>query len=158
MDHAIFRLVSSGLFQKESLDRCTQDDINSLSSLESTPLHYAVIGGNQDTVRYLVARGARVNARNAYGESVLHWACKEGNAKLTRFLLQHNATPISSDTEGNTPMHWAAEYDCDQVIQMLVEFGGESSCRVKNEDGQTPLEVAQSNHSRKVARTLQILL
>ena len=155
MDVAIFRLAVCGRYRRDSLDNCPPSDINQVSSLRSSALHYAVLGGNKDTVRYFVAKGSDVNAFNVYHESVLHWACKEGNTNIIRFLLQHKACPNALDSEGNTPMHWAAEYNHGKVIRLLAKYGGLSSLSIRNEEFRTPLQVAEMNNSRKASRALK---
>jgi ankyrin repeat protein len=155
MDIAIFRLAACGLYRKDSLDHCSPADLNLLSSLHSTPLHYAVVGGNEHTVRHLVACGANVNAFNVYRESALHWACKEGNTDIISLLLQSKASPNALDSDRNTPMHWAAEYNHGEVILLLMKHGGSSSQSITNDEGLTPLQVAKQNKSRKASRALQ---
>ena len=155
MDIAIFRLAACGLYRKDSLDHCSPADLNLVSSLHSTPLHYAVVGGNEHTVRHLVACGANVNAFNLYRESALHWACKEGNTRITSLLLESKASPNALDSEGNTPMHWAAEYNHGKVILLLMKHGGSSSQSTTNEEMLTPLQVAKQNKSRNASRALQ---
>ena len=155
MNIAIFRLAACGVYRKDSLDNCSPSELHQVSSYHSTPLHYAVVGGNEYTVRHLVAKGCDVNAFNVFHESVLHWACKEGNTKIIRFLLRNNATPNTLDSEGNTPMHWAAEYNHGKVIRLLAEYGGLSSQSIRNDEYQTPLQVAKLNNSRKASRALK---
>jgi ankyrin repeat protein len=154
MDSPIFRLAASGLYQKDSLCLLL-DDLNATSPYESTPLHYAVLGGNEDTVRYLVEKGARVNAKNIFQESALHWACKEGNPNVVRYLLQHSASFLALDSEGNTPMHWAAEHDQEEIIRILLDHGDETSSRIKNEDGRTPRGLAERNKSKEALMALR---
>ena len=155
MDFAIFRLVVGGLFPRESLELYLDSELESLSSLGSTLLHYAILGGNEETVRYLLSRGALVNAHNMFRETALHWACKEGNLDIVRLLLQHGAFPNVLDTERNTPLHWAAEYDHKKIIQLLLENNCESSRHIKNEDGLTPLQVAKQNRSKQASAILR---
>ena len=154
MDSPIFRLAASGDYQREALE-LHLGSLNSLSRLESSPLHYAILGGNEETVRFLVSRGARVRASNMFNETPLHWACKEGNLSVVQFLLQQGAVPDSLDTEGNTPMHWAAEYDREKVILLLLEYGTHSSRLIENEDDHTPLQVAKENGSKRALKVLQ---
>ena len=154
MNSSIFRLAVCGRYRKSSLD-LHQEDINSFSCLNSTPLHYAILGGNEETVRYLIERGAKTNAQNVYLESVLHWACKEGDLAIIRLLVQHKASVTALDSEGNSPMHWAAEYDNEKVILLLLESGGHSSLHIKNEDGHTPRQVAKRNKSKQALAALR---
>ena len=145
-------MAVSGHFQRDSLDQLLSD-LNSLSLYESTPLHYAVLGGNEETVRYLVGKGAHMNARNIFQESSLHWACKVGDPSVVRFLLRHNAT-VTLDSESNTPMHWAAEYDHAEVIFELLQ-NGDGSSGVKNGYGQTPPQIAEENKSKRALEAIR---
>ena len=43
--------------------------------------------------RLLLARGAKVNARNSYGATPLHDAAVSGNEALVTLLLDHGADP-----------------------------------------------------------------
>ena len=118
MDSEIFRLVVLDHFEKGLLETVV-NEVNSRSSLLSTPLHYAMLGCNQETTQFLIENKAQVNASNVFGETPLHWACKVGKETLIRYLLTHQASPSEQDTEGNTPMHWAAEYDHENAIHLL---------------------------------------
>ena len=155
MDSAIFQLVVSSPFQRETLDLYVDADLDSLSSLKSTPLHYAILGGNEETIRYLLSRGAYVNASNMFRETALHWACKEGNPIIVRLLLRQGAFPNALDSERNTPLHWAAEYDHEEVIHLLLENDCECSKHIKNEDGLTPFQVARRDKSKQALNALR---
>jgi ankyrin repeat protein len=52
----------------------------SSSSLKSNgkPLHWAASRGHKDTVRLLLARGAKVDAKDETGWTALHWAAGQG--------------------------------------------------------------------------------
>lgn len=76
----------------------------------STPLYWAVIGGNTDTVKVLLEHGASVNivsdtrvyATDQYyflfgHMSPLHWAVLTQNREMVELLLNHGA---SANTEG----------------------------------------------------------
>ena len=156
MDLFIFQLAAGGLFQKDTLDQCTMEEINQLSCLRSTPLHYAILGGNTGAIQYLLEKGVPVNTLNIYGESALHWACKIGNLAIIQLLLQHKASPSATDSDGNTILHWAAEYDHEQIILFLLENHGASlSLTTRNSENQTPAHVAKTNSSRKALRILR---
>ena len=156
MDSAIFKLAVSGHFERSALEKVIES-VNSLSCLKSSPLHYAVLGGNVDTVQFLVERGARVDSRNSFGETPLHWACKEGKESIVRLLLHKKASPNVLDTERNSPMHWCSEYDNAAAIQLLIQNGGFRSFFVRNEEGLNPLRIAKTAHSKRAIRVLSAL-
>ena len=87
MNHPIFRMAADGSSEMEALCQYSAEDLSQLSCLRSTPLHYAVLGGNKELITYLLEKGALVNARNVYAESPLHWACKMGDTSIVRLLV-----------------------------------------------------------------------
>ena len=152
---SIFQLAAGGLFQKDSLDQCTKEEINQRSCLRSTLLHYAVLGENADTVRYLLEKGVPVNGINVYQESALHWCCKIGNMAIVRLLLQHGASSRAIDSDGNTLLHWAAEYDHEHIVLLLLQDSEASlSLTTRNSQNLTPSEVAKKSKSRMALRAL----
>lgn len=66
-------------------------DLNQLNPMgfhgHATPLHVAVWKGHEDTVRWLVAHGARCDVADAiHGGTPLGWARHEGHAAIARYL------------------------------------------------------------------------
>ena len=57
--------------------------------LDTTPLHYAALYGNTESVRILIDRGADVNARNKSGATPLIYAAY--NFEKTRLLVEKGA-------------------------------------------------------------------
>ena len=49
-----------------------------------TPLHQAVLDGNESAVRLLVAHGAAINKQDDDSWTPLHAACAEGHANIVR--------------------------------------------------------------------------
>lgn len=95
-----------------------------------TLLHWAAAGGKTDIIRYLVFRGANVNAASANGWTPLLCAVtqtREHNlagfrvkrfweaVQTARLLLFHGANPRVSTSEGWTLLHCLARYsDADE--------------------------------------------
>ncbi len=66
-------------------------DLNQLNPMgfhgHATPLHLAVWKGHEDTVRWLVAQGARCDVADIiHGGTPLGWARHEGHAGIARYL------------------------------------------------------------------------
>jgi len=68
----------------------------------STPLMFAALYGNAESVGQLIERGADVNAANEAGATALMWSTDD--ADITRVLLEHGADPNAMSTEGATPL------------------------------------------------------
>ena len=130
------------------------DEVGTKSIYGSSPLHFAVVGGNMNTIEFLVEHGADVNDTNDYLETPLHWACKDGSPEIIRYLLQQQADPNVEDSEQNTPLHWAADSNNRAAAQMLLEQGGRPSTLVLNKCGRTPRAEAKFHDSLDVLALL----
>ena len=85
----------------------------------STPLHYAADGylNNPDwdakkqveTIRCLLAAGARINVQDKNGATPLHRAVRTRCAAAVRFLLRHGSDPKLENITGSTPFHLAVQ-------------------------------------------------
>lgn len=91
--------------------------------------------GEASTVKALLERGARVNARGwtcfsamGHGEpdprgstALIDACCRDGNEDVIRLLLQHGADVNARDRSGNTPLGvtvWQAMWDeCDLLLR-----------------------------------------
>ena len=71
-----------------------------------------------------LARGADVNARNAYGATALAFAADKGHLAVVRLLLQHKADVNSRDTfYKETPLGWAVGQNHVEIVKALLEAG-----------------------------------
>ena len=109
----------------------------------STPLHYAVLGGQLDIVQYLInERGCDRMCRNKDGETPLHNACRTNNLDVVKYLIEDLKVDSSCrDKNDCTPLHIAAAFGTLSIVQYLVE---EQQCDVecRNKNGNTPLHYA----------------
>ena len=69
--------------------------VNQPGTNDGTALHEAVGHDHPDTVRFLLANGAEVDARLDYGCTPFYLASAgKGNIEIGRILLEHGADPI----------------------------------------------------------------
>jgi hypothetical protein len=76
-------------------------NIDSQANTGQSPLHWAVIGGQADTITLVLNRGANLEARNMYGGTALGqalWSAANGDpaidyAPIITLLKQHAAKP-----------------------------------------------------------------
>ena len=88
----------------------------------STPLMFAALYGNAESVSQLIERGADVNAANEAGATALMWSADD--ADITRVLLEHGADPNATSTEGATPLLIALRYKhTAAVVKLLLDHG-----------------------------------
>lgn len=105
----------------------------------STPLMYAALYGNSDSVQLLLKSGADPNARNDAGATALMWAVED--ADTTRLLLRQGADVKARSADGLTPLIIAAgHFGTGAVTKLLLEAGANPSESAS--DGLTPLDAA----------------
>lgn len=112
-----------------------------------TPLHAAVVAGQLQVVRLLLARGADASARNGGGRMPLHDAFEYGRDLIAQLLISEDtgidacaaaafgrlnelksrlaANPAEANdlTTGLTPMGWAAYGQQAEAAKMLLAAG-----------------------------------
>ena len=96
-----------------------------------TPLHRVLDGPSiddyntsdmfLDTIRYLLAHGADVDALDNDYATPLHLASREGSVKGARLLLEHGANVHLEDKMGRTPFQAAEEGGRRNITQLLSE-------------------------------------
>ena len=101
--------------------------------------------------------GFPVDATDSKGrETLLHWAARWGQLPLTRLLLAHGANPNRANRWGGTPLWTAAYRGTPEVLQGLIDAGGDLNAQ--DRDGYTVLmAVVCWAHGAADAR-LQVLL
>jgi hypothetical protein len=57
-----------------------------------TPLHYAAMRGDNETIKDLIEKGAEIDARDNYGWTPLHWAVFKQDEIICRSLVQNGAS------------------------------------------------------------------
>ena len=102
-----------------------------------TPLAYAAYQGNERVVRYLIERGARVNADaqlgGTYINTPLMMAAIQGHEHIVRLLLRAGADADVRVHGGHTAAEFAAKYNHRTLAQLLLcaqrQYGSASQCR-----------------------------
>ncbi|XP_005166792.1 ankyrin repeat and SOCS box protein 13 isoform X2 [Danio rerio] len=127
-----------------------------------TPLHEACIQGHTQCVKLLLDAGAHVDARNIDGSTPLCDACAAGSLECVKLLLEHGATvnpplftfsPLHEACMGGanvnaaklheTALHHAAKVKNLELIELLVEFGGNIFAR--DNLGKKPIQYTRSS-------------
>jgi ankyrin repeat protein len=90
-------------------------------------LHVLVAKRNRNAVRWLVDRGADVNAKRVlwnYNQAALHVTAELGAIELTRMLFDAGADPgIRNDKYEATALGWAEYCGHPQIAELLRERG-----------------------------------
>jgi len=108
----------------------------------STPLMYAVLYEDSESVRALLEVGADPNLRNEGGTTALMWAVTDG--EKTRLLLDHGADVNSRSDDGRTPLIIAtSQLGTSAVVKMLLDRGANPNVSATTINGNmTPLTYA----------------
>lgn len=88
-------------------------------------LHYAVFNGQDKLARFLIERGAQINARSPNGSTPLMMAAREGRDELARLLIDAGADPKAKSDWGDTALILAMRYDhygLGKMISSAEEF------------------------------------
>lgn len=124
-------------------------------SFHETALHRAAQVGWTAGVRYLLAAGASVYAKNQFGQTPLHYAAASKSSTCIKLLLECRRPGVVDhrDMRGYTPLHDAASAGCLDALTMLLKAG--ALVRAKDGNGNTPLHKAA--HARSVPCMVALL-
>lgn len=136
----LFELVRTIHENPESVHHCDVD--------KYTPLHRASYGGYKDCVKYLLKKGARIDARTCDDWTPLHCAVRWNNIVVAEHLIASGADINARSSGGNTPLHIVASngrytITCD-LIQLLL-FNPNCDYTIKNSSGDTAYDIVKRN-------------
>ena len=110
-----------------------------------TPLHLAARYGYARVATPLLEAGADPDRADRDGLTPIMAAITAGNIDRVRTvilrLLVNGADPNRQDSNGNSALHHAAMNNIAEAIPQLIKYG--ASPALKNNDGQTPLDLAK---------------
>ena len=117
-----------------------------------TPLMYAALYGDAETIRLLLAARANPNTANQSGGTALMYALDD--AEKTRVLLDAGADPNNRSGEGRTALLIAAgRTGSYPVVKLLLDKGASASARLSDGRSVLPLAIGARD-----ASLLQLLL
>jgi ankyrin repeat protein len=119
-----------------------------------SPLTMAVVKGQIDLVRLLLARGADIETRDESEDTLLSLAASHGYEAIVAMLLDLGAAVDRAGRDQQTPLSRAAEEGMAAIVRRLLDAGAE----VDSEDncGRAPLAWAAAHKSG--ADAVKILL
>jgi ankyrin repeat protein len=122
------------------------------ASLYGTALTFASQSGNEPVIRYLLQRGADVNAARPDGITVLMLAARADRPAVVRELLARKAPIDARDNNGGTALLYAARAGSLAAARVLLEHG--AAVESADQQGWTPLIHAAVNGHTDLAALL----
>jgi ankyrin repeat protein len=117
-------------------------------------LYLAVERNQANVVLLLLKCGAQPNLPNIDSVTPLHIAAASGNVGIVRLLKEHGAHINVQDDTGDTPLHYATREGQPEVVRyLMLECGADPLA--KNEDGETPADLAVSLNEMRVISVFQ---
>ena len=131
----IFTLVTLGRYDAiESILAKQPELVNAKDEDGYMPLHLAAaISDNEEAVKFLIAKGADVNAKeDTFGATPLHMVFNIlGNDKNIVELLIDNGADVNAkrDDNGATPLHMAVDNGLKDIVEFLMSKGADINGR-----------------------------
>ena len=97
----------------------------------------AVMRGDRETARELLADGADVNAPQADGAPALHWAVYRGDTSIVTLLIDAGADVGAANRNGATPLSLASSRGDTAALVALIDAGADPN--EQDLFGRTPL-------------------
>ncbi|GBN29537.1 Ankyrin-1 [Araneus ventricosus] len=72
--------------------------------LDSTALHFAAEEGRTDTVKFLLKRGADINAQDSNGDTALHLSASKKQKEVVQLLIERKADILIKNNTGTIPL------------------------------------------------------
>jgi ankyrin repeat protein len=118
----------------------------------NTRLMYAAKNGAVPRLTWLLARGARLELKDADGRTALYWAAREGRACAVRALLARGAAVDAARDARFTPLYVASWGGHVEAVRELLARG--AAVDAAEAGGCTPLIVACAQGHVEVVREL----
>ena len=116
-------------------------------------LFYAAEHNKVGLAKYLLDRGAKIEARDSEKWTPLHLAAWNDSQAVAEFLLDRGADYEARDKWQRTPLHLAARWDSLAVAELLLDRGADKDARDVNQH--TPLYYAIDNDYEEIAELLR---
>ena len=135
---------------------------NVINSEGQNPLHIGCKVGNHKSAELLIKNGVDIRAQDKEGNAPIHVACESIKLNCLEVLLGNKSCDLNQQNSvGDTALHILCRFEqsCDlilRMVHMLLSTPGIDFESI-NDAGQTPTELAKSNHSitEKIQELLQ---
>ena len=115
------------------------EKVHALDAYGETPLHKCA---KVECAALLLAYGARLDARAAYGKSPVHSSAANGNVKVLRLLIKERIAWRATDSLDRNALHYSVAEERLSCVEKLLRNGIHVTQR--DTRGRTPLFLAVS--------------
>jgi len=112
----------------------------------------AVNANDPERIKFLIGKGADINAADSQGFAPLHIAARQRKEDLVKLLLSQKADVNAVDGNGMTPLLYAVLRDYVPTVKLLIENGADIE-RIGSE-GYRPLSLAIAEDKFEAAKAL----
>jgi ankyrin repeat protein len=131
--------------RKAALDRLRAGaDVNAQQPDGTRPIHWAVYRVDYELLDALIARKAKADVTNEFGDTPLAEAVKVADRRMVKTLLDAGASVESPNLDGETALMLAIKSGSLPVVQLLIDAGANVNV-VEKEHHQTPLMYAAAS-------------
>jgi uncharacterized protein len=118
-------------------------DVNEAQPDGTRPIHWAVFKVDYELLDALIAKKAKADVTNQFGDTPLAEAVKVTDARMVKTLLDAGAGVEGANLDGETALMLAIKTGELPIVQMLIKAGANVNT-VEKEQKQTPLMYASA--------------
>jgi ankyrin repeat protein len=151
----IFHLINDD-FSSENLISMLKNmgfSINETDNNGYSPLHLAILLGENRYARSLINQGADLNIKSNTELSPLHLAVLLNNEEIVRDLLIKGAEVNLKGNTGYTPLHIASEMNYIEIAKNLLFKGATNG--IKTNQGLSPKTIAKIQNNNEMMRLIR---
>ncbi|WP_456201480.1 ankyrin repeat domain-containing protein [Wolbachia endosymbiont of Protocalliphora sialia] len=156
LDEGLLTAVQDGNLN-EAEDLVSRNaNVNTTDIYSWTPLHWAAFEDRLEIARFLIKKGADINAadKGPYGKKPVHVAIENNSKDIIGFLLSKGVSINDTDKQGYTPLHYAAWRGRLEIAELLVDKGASINTADASTAGKKPIHVAAENNSKSIIEFL----
>jgi len=116
------------------------------------PLTRAVMMGNTEEVKKLLAAGVQIDASDMNGVQAIHRAAQYSNPEVLKVLIAAGARVDAADKAGTEPIIYAVNGDKSESVKVLLAAGAKVDAWDKN--GRQSIHLATYTDHIELAKTL----
>jgi ankyrin repeat protein len=150
----IFHLMN-GTFASENLILMLKNkgfSINETDNRGNSPLHFAILSGENEYARSLINQGADLNIKNNLELSPLHLAVLLNDEEVVDELLKKGAEVDLKGNTGYTALHIASEMNYVEIAKNLLSKRAKN--RIKTNQGLSPKTIAKIQDNNEMVKLI----